>query len=132
MGTEFAIMAAVVCRMFPSRLSATVALDFVLTCFILQFAMLFPFWQDCAQSFFVLFAAKEAIVAAQFDSLTMRRCYAISGIMHIICALEVAFAESFYFYTNYEVIMTVLCLAKLTGCIDYQSIKITWFRHVRN
>lgn len=128
-------MAAVICRMFPSRMSAVLALDFVLTCFAIQVAMLFPFWQDCAVLFFVLFAFKEACIASQFDSISMRRCYAVSGIMHVLCALEVSFSPSFYFYANYEAIMTVCCLAKITSCVDWQSIKAfngVGYGHQRN
>jgi hypothetical protein len=118
MSAALSVIAVIMHRLFPCRTSAIIVADFVMTCFVIQLAMLLPFWQDCAIAFFVIYAFKEACISACFIGKTARLPYCVSGIIHLLCALEVAFSFAFYAYANYETIMVMICLAKIASMIE--------------
>ena len=118
-------------RLMPSRAAAIIAADFVMTVLAIQIAMLFPFWQDCAVAFFTLYAFKEACIAGLFIGQIARLPYCISGVLQLLCALEVSFSFEFYAYANYETAMVLVCLAKIASVVNLKITERIGFYELR-
>ena len=130
MDAAICVIAAIICNVFKSRQSAIIALDIVITTLAIEIAMLSSFWGNCAVAFFLLYAYKEAAIAAVFIGKPVRFVYCLSGIINLLCAVEVSQAYEFYFYSIYDQTMIVVFVLKLASMVDLRQIQFRGIGHV--